>query len=47
MLVTALNPHWRWPVLLMVTAVISGIDPTNYLGNFGAVVDHVLNWAKG
>jgi hypothetical protein len=47
MLVTALNPCWRWPVLLMVTAVISGIDPGHYVGDSGAVVDRVLNWGKG
>jgi len=45
MLVTALKLHWRWPVLLMVTAVISGIDPINE--NSGAMADRVLNWGKG
>jgi hypothetical protein len=31
----------------MVTAVISGIDPINYVGNYGAMADRVLNWGKG
>jgi hypothetical protein len=31
----------------MVTAVISGIDPINHVGNHGAMVDRVLNWGKG